>query len=135
MDGNVIPRLDSRLLALLESGPKGTAKRRYEKHFSVRSGQRIAIVSVDNVDWIEANGDYVTLHAGKKCHLMRGTMNHVETQLDPDRFIRIHRSTIVQANRISELVSLDNREFIVRLADGTELSASRTYSQRLERWL
>ena len=66
---------------------------------------------------------------------MRGTMNHVETQLDPDRFIRIHRSTIVQANRISELVSLDNREFIVRLADGTELSASRTYSQRLERWL
>ena len=50
---------------------------------------------------------------------MRGTMNHVETQLDRDRFIRIHRSTIVQANRISELVSLDNREFIVRLADGT----------------
>jgi two-component system LytT family response regulator len=130
-----IPKLDQRLLELLENGTAGMGKRRYEEHFSVRSGQRIAIVPVADVDWIEASGDYVSLHTGKKCHLMRVTMNRIETKLDPARFIRIHRSAIVQANRISELVSLDNREFIVRLADGTELSASRTYCDRLQRWL
>jgi two-component system LytT family response regulator len=62
-------------------------------------------------------------------------MNGMEAHLDPKQFIRIHRSAIVQANRITELVSVDNREFIVRLSNGTELTASRTYSDRLQRWL
>jgi two-component system, LytTR family, response regulator len=107
----------------------------YEEHFAAQIGQRIVIVRVEDVDWIEANGDYVTLHAGGKSHLLRQTMSWMEGKLDPKRFLRIHRSAIVQAMKIRELVSLGNREFMVRLNDGTEIKASRSYGERIERWL
>jgi two-component system LytT family response regulator len=107
----------------------------YEEHFATQTGQRIVIVRVKDVDWIEANGDYVTLHAGGKSHLLRQTMGWMEGKLDPKRFLRIHRSAIVQATKICELVSLGNREFMVRLSDGKEIKASRNYSERIEKWL
>jgi two-component system, LytTR family, response regulator len=107
----------------------------YEEHFAAQIGHRIVIVRVEDVDWIEANGDYVTLHAGGKFHLLRQTMGWMENKLDPKRFLRIHRSAIVQAMKIRELVSLGNSEFMVRLNDGTEIKASRSYSKRIERWL
>jgi two-component system LytT family response regulator len=62
-------------------------------------------------------------------------MNKTELQLDPAKFLRIHRSAIVQTARIRELVALDNREFLIRLADGKELKTSRTYSDQIEQWL
>ena len=129
-----LPELEKRIREFLKNtGERGNA--RYETRFSVRTGQRIVVVSVNEIDWIEACGDYVTLHAGNRSHLLRQTMNKMESQLDPARFLRIHRSTIVQTSRIRELVALDNREFLLRLADGKELKTSRSYSDRIERWL
>ena len=126
--------LECRIRKLLElTGEKdGSA---YTDHFAAQTGQRIVIVPVKDVDWIEANGDYVTLHAGGKSHLLRQTMGWMEGNLDPKRFLRIHRSAIVHATKIREVVSLGNREFMIRLGDGTQIRASRRYSERIERWL
>lgn len=129
-----LPDLERRIRELLKnSGGREVA--RYETRFSVRTGQRIVVVSVNDIDWIEACGDYVTLHVGNRSHLLRQTMNKMESQLDPARFLRIHRSTIVQTSRIRELVALDNSEFLLRLSDGKELKTSRSYSDRIEKWL
>jgi two-component system, LytTR family, response regulator len=128
------PELERRIRELLKDtgAPEGG---RYETRFAVRTGQRIVIVLTNDIDWIEACGDYVTLHVGNRTHLLRQTMNRTESQLDPARFLRIHRSTIVQTSRIRELVALDNREFLLRLADGKELKTSRSYSDRIDKWL
>jgi LytTr DNA-binding domain len=100
-----------------------------------RSERGLSILAVSDIDWIGATGDYVTLHVGTKEHLVRRTISSLERELDPDMFLRVHRSTIVQASRICELVTLQNGEFLVRLRDGTELKSSRSYSERLEQWL
>jgi two-component system LytT family response regulator len=126
--------LENRLRQLLEGRTSEEAKR-YETRFAIRTNQRISIVDVDDIDWIEASGDYVTLHVGKRSHLLRRTMNRVERQLDPERFLRIHRSAIIQASRMRELITLDNREYLIRLSTGAELKSSRTYSEAIERWL
>jgi two-component system LytT family response regulator len=128
------PDLERRIRELLKDAG-GREAARYETRFSARTGQRIVVVSVNEIDWIEACGDYVSLHVGNRSHLLRQTMNKMETQLDPARFLRIHRSTIVQTSRIRELVALDNREFLLRLTDGKELKTSRSYSDRIEKWL
>jgi two-component system, LytTR family, response regulator len=106
-----------------------------ETRFAVRTGKRITIVAAGDIDWVEASGDYVTFHVGRRSHLLRQTMNRLEEQLDPHRFIRIHRSVIIQASRICELEALDNHEYFVRLIDGTKLRISRRFSDRIERWL
>ena len=129
-----LPDLEKRIRGILRNSG-GREAVRYETRFSVRTGQRIVIVLVNDIDWIEACGDYVTLHVGNRNHLLRQTMNKMESQLDPARFLRIHRSTIVQTSRIRELVALDNREFLLRLTDGKELKTSRSYSDRIDKWL
>jgi len=134
MSTHTAASLEYRIRKLLELAGERDASD-YEDHFAAQTGQRIVIVPVKDVDWIEANGDYVTLHAGGKSHLLRQTMRWMEGKLDPKRFLRIHRSAIVQATKIRELVSLGNREFMVRLSDGKEIRASRNYSERIERWL
>lgn len=129
-----LPDFEKRIRELVKNSG-GCEAVRYETRFSVRTGQRIVVVLVSDIDWIEACGDYVTLHAGNRTHLLRQTMNKMESQLDPGRFLRIHRSTIVQTSRIRELVALDNREFLLRLSDGKELKTSRSYSEQIEKWL
>jgi two-component system LytT family response regulator len=89
----------------------------------------------DEIDWIEAAGDYATLHVGKRALPLRETFNSLENRLDPDKFIRIHRSSMIQASRIRDLQTIPNRELRLRLIDGTELKVSRTYRDRLDRWL
>lgn len=107
----------------------------FVERFTIRTGNRITVVLVDEIDWIEAVGDYAGLHVGEKRPLTRETLNALEARLDPGKFVRIHRSTIVQASRICELRALPNRELLVRLTNGTELKVSRTYRDRLNRWL
>lgn len=124
--------IEQRLCNLLQ---QVIVKPAQEARFSVRTGKRIAIVAAGDIDWVEASGDYVTFHVGRRLHLLRQTMNRLEEQLDPQRFIRIHRSVIVQASRICELETLPNREYLVRLIDGTRLRTSRGFSDRIERWL
>jgi two-component system, LytTR family, response regulator len=130
-----LPDLEKRIRELLKETGGQEVVAHYETRFAVRTGQRIVIVTANEIDWIEACGDYVTLHVGNRTHLLRQTMNKTEAQVDPARFLRIHRSAIVQTSRIRELVALDNREFLIRLADGKELKTSRSYSDRIEKWL
>jgi len=93
----------------------------------VRSAGRIIFVEIEEIDWIGADGDYVTLHVGKKTWLMRETISGIERQVAPLGFARIHRSTLVNRERIVELRYHDNGDHRVVLRDGTELKLSRTY--------
>ena len=107
----------------------------YAIRFSVRTGSRIQIVSVDDVEWIAAAGDYSELHTRTGTHLLRETMKSLEQRLEPGRFARIHRSRIVCLPRILELRSIENREYIVKLSDGSQHRCSRTYAARFSSWL
>jgi two-component system LytT family response regulator len=98
----------------------------------VRSGGRIYFVSIADIDWCEAAGNYVRLHVGAQTHFVRETMAHLETRLDPSRFVRIHRSTIVNLARIRELHSSFNGEYVVHLRDGTRLTLSRGFREALQ---
>ena len=89
-------------------------------------------VRADEIDWIEAAGNYVKLHVGNDTHLFRETMNAVEARLDADLFFRIHRSHIVNMERIRELQPWFNGEYVVFLKNGTRLTLSRGYREKLQ---
>lgn len=112
-----------------EPAPRST------RRLVVRSSGRVFFVRMDDVDWVEAEGNYVRLHLGTHSHLLRETMKGIERVLDPATFIRIHRSTIVNADRIRELQPLFHGEYAVILTDGTRLVASRGPDNGLKRLL
>lgn len=129
--------LSQQLLALLDgTGPPAATSTphngQYLKRLVIKAGGRVTILGVRDIDWIEADGDYVKIHAGKVWHLLRETMKHLETQFDPARFVRIHRSTIVNVERIKELQPYFRGEYVVILHDGTSLKLSRGYKDHLE---
>lgn len=97
------------------------------ERFTVRVGLKLVLVSVADVDWIEADGDYAVLHAGDEVHLVREPLHRLARRLDPKQFVRAHRSAIVRVDRIAEVKYLANRDALLRLRDGTPLRASRTY--------
>jgi len=101
----------------------------------VRSGGRVVFVKIAEIDWVEASGDYVTLHVGRKLWLLRETISEIERKLEAKGFIRIHRSTIVNQEKIAEMRTLDNGEYQVLLRDGVELKLSRNYRQALTKLL
>jgi two-component system LytT family response regulator len=101
------------------------------ERFTIRVGQRTAIIDADEIDWIEASDDYAGLHVGSRVFLLRESLHQLSLRLDPRRFLRIHRSTIVRVDRIAELEALSNRDCLLRLRDGTPLRASRTYVDQL----
>lgn len=98
----------------------------------VRSGGQIVFVEITAIDWVEAAGDYMVLHAGERRHLIRETMAALERQLDPHGFVRIHRSTLVNLARVAALRPSDHGDYRVRLHDDTTLRLSRRYWDRLE---
>ena len=98
----------------------------------VKSGGRVFFLRTDDIDWIEAAGNYVRLHLGEDSHLFRETMNDMEGRLDPRRFVRIHRSRIVNTDRIKELQPWFNGEYVVVLQNGTRLTLSRGYREKLQ---
>lgn len=112
-----------------------TAEQREKQRIVVKSSGRVFFVKVDDIDWIEAEGNYVRLHMGAQSHLLRETMKGMESVLDASQFIRIHRSTIVNADRIRELQPLFHGEYAVILRDGTRLVASRGPDNRLKKLL
>lgn len=91
----------------------------------IRTGGRVVFLELDEVDWIEAAANYVKLHVGKESFLLREGIGHISAKLDPQRFVRIHRSSIVNVSRIRELQPCDSGEYIAVLRDGKELSCSR----------
>lgn len=118
---------------LLEMLAQNSGK--YVSRFTVKTGSRIQVVPVDDILWIGAAGDYAELHAGNRAHLLRETMSALEEKLDPAKFMRIHRSRIVRSDGIVELRSIENREFTVKLCDGSEHRSSRTYADQVEKWM
>jgi two-component system LytT family response regulator len=98
----------------------------------IKSSGRIYFVRIQDIDWCEASGNYVRLHIGAQTHLVRGTMSHLESQLDPAQFVRIHRSAIVNVERIQELRSSFNGEYLITLTDKTRLTLSRGYREGLQ---
>jgi two-component system, LytTR family, response regulator len=110
-------------------------RNQYLERLVVRSGGRILILRVAEVDWIEAASNYVRLHAGGREYLLRETMTALESKLDPMEFVRIHRSTIVRVDRIRELEPLFQGDYVVVLEDGSRLTSSRGYRERLQELL
>ena len=108
---------------------------RYIRRLVVKTGGRIVFLKVEEIDWIEAAGNYLTLHVGTTSHLIRETMNDLESRIDPAQFIRIHRSTIVNIDRIREMQPLFHGDLTVILMNGTRLMLSRNYKSRLPRHL
>jgi two-component system LytT family response regulator len=98
----------------------------------VKSGGRVFFLRTQEIDWIEAAGNYVRLHLGEESHLFRETMNNMEGRLDTQRFVRIHRSRIVNTDRIKEMQPWFNGEYVVVLQNGTRLTLSRGYREKLQ---
>ncbi len=104
---------------------------RFISRIAVRSRRGVQFVEVAAIDWIESQGNYLALHTGSATHLIRETSTRLESRLDPCGFIRVHRRTLVAAGRITQIRPLAGGDAMVRLSDGVELRASRSYRQRL----
>jgi two-component system LytT family response regulator len=120
---------DPRLLALLE---EVRAARQAPQRLAVKADGRVLLVALDDIDWVESAGNYLRLHAGATTYLLRDTMTGLETRLPPGRFVRIHRSVLVQVDRIRELQPWFKGEYRVVLRDGKALALSRSCRQNLQ---
>ena len=123
---------DPRLLQLLEHSPGRT---RYLTRVPVRSQGRLILIDLVDVDWIGAADNYAILHAGGREYIIRDTLTRLERDLDPEQFVRIHRSAIIQIARIADLTPDFHGDFSVRLKTGASLTLSRTFRARVERAL
>lgn len=123
-----LARVRERLAASQAKPASATAKPL--ARIAVKSVGKTTFVDVADIDWIETAGNYVCLHVGREQHLVRETMSQLESQLDPQQFARIHRSTIVRIDRIREMQPLFNGDRSVILHDGTQLTLSRSYRDK-----
>jgi len=103
-----------------------------EGRLVIRAKGRVVFLNLSEIDWIEASANYVRLNAGKESHLFRETIGRVSERLNPNHFVRVHRSTIVNVRKIKELIPVNSGEYIVVLKNGKELSCSRSYRAALE---
>lgn len=120
---------EQRILTILE---ELKAETKHLERLVIKNAGRVFFLETDEIDWIEAEGNYVRVHAGKKSHLIRETISSLESQLDPKKFLRIHRSAIVKIDRIQELQPWFHGEYHVILHNGTQLTLSRNYRERLQ---
>jgi two-component system LytT family response regulator len=129
LQGKETAALNQRLAALLEQlhGEKQPLER-----VVVKESGRIFFLKAEEIDWVEAAENYVNIHAGKASHLLRETMSRLETRLDPTRFVRIHRSAIINIERLQELQPLFHGDYTVILNDGTKLTLSRGYKEKFQ---
>ena len=122
-------KLGDRLLALLKDIKE---EPKHPQRFVIKSAGRVFFLRADEINWIEAAGNYVQLHVGSATHLMRETMGGLEARLDPEKFVRIHRSAIVQVDQLKEMQPAFHGDYIVILQDGTRLNLSRSYREKLQ---
>jgi two-component system, LytTR family, response regulator len=135
IEAREINRVSKRLLALLEereSLADSSAEKSYLTRLMIKASGRVVLLKVGEIDFIEADGNYAKLHVGRKAHLLREKMHDLEGRLDPAKFVRIHRSIIVNLDRIKELHPHFNGDYIVVLEDGRQLRLSRTRRENLE---
>lgn len=98
----------------------------------IKSGGRIYFLKTEEIDWVEGAGDYLTLHSGSQTHLIRETMGNFHATLDPQKFLRIHRSTIVNIERIKDIRPIHKGEYVITLTSGISLKASRGYRHEIQ---
>lgn len=127
--GGAVNRELVALLADLKARPKPLER------LVIKAGGRVFFLRVDEIDWIESAANYVKLHVGKESHLLRETINGLAAKLDPDKFIRIHRSIIINLERVKELQPWFHGDYVVILQDGTQLTSSRNYREHLRKLL
>ncbi len=139
MDAAENGELSKRLLALVRDmktdappEPHAVPSDRKSDRMVVKSGGRLFFLRADEIDWVEAAGNYVRVHVGTESHLLRDTMNAIEARLNSDVFFRIHRSRIVNIERVKELQPWFNGEYVVILRNGTKLTLSRGYREKLQ---
>lgn len=120
--------INERILALLEAQKSQTP---YLERLVIKDQGRVFFLKTAELDWVEAEGNYVKLHARQTVYWLRETLSNLEAQLDPQRFARIHRSHLVNLDRIRELQPWSHGEYHVLLHDGTQLTLSRNYRERL----
>lgn len=106
-------------------------EQKYLKRIPVKQNRGTTLVLTEEIDWIAAAGHYLELHTGRQTYLIREKISDFETKLDPDNFVRIHRSIIINIDRIKSLHPLFNGDHLIVLQDGTELNLSRTYHEKL----
>ncbi|MCG8457286.1 MAG: LytTR family DNA-binding domain-containing protein [Holophagales bacterium] len=121
------------LLALLRE--VGEKRPQYPARIVVKSSGKVVFLKVEDLDWVDAAGNYVKLHVGGESHLLRETMTGLEKRLDPSQFIRIHRSTIVNIERIKELQQQFHGDYLVVLEAGQRLTLSRSYREKIQQLL
>jgi two-component system LytT family response regulator len=141
LEQSELAALTSRIFEFLteHGGTRGSSAARpqpeYRERIGVRSDERVFLLEVALIDWIEASGDYLVLHVGKQRFTVRGRMKDMETKLDPRRFVRIHRSAIVNIERVKELQPYFHGDYMVIMNDGTRLRLSRRRCEAFERLL
>ena len=120
---------NNRLFELVENL---TRPRRMPDRIAVKNNGRVVFVRLDEIDWFEASDNYVCLHCGRETHVVRETMNELEARLDSGQFLRVHRSAIVNLDRIRELQPWFRGDYRVILRDGTELTLTKNHREKLE---
>jgi two-component system LytT family response regulator len=123
------------LTAATEERRSVGARSGYLERLVVKASGNVTFLDVDDVDWIEAAGVYVHLHAGSKAHLYRSSVTQLLQRLDPRRFVRVHRSAAINTAKIRELRTRSHGDFTVVLQSGAEVAMSRGYRSGLESWL
>jgi two-component system LytT family response regulator len=122
----------NRILQLLSSVKAGKqAIHEFDERLAIRTNGRVVFLNLDEIHWVEAAANYVRLNTGKDSYLFRETISRVSERLNPAHFVRIHRSTIVNINKIRELIPVNSGEYVVVLKSGKELSFSRGYRSNL----
>lgn len=120
--------MSERLFSLLQTFKTET---KTPDRLIIKSGGKVFFLKTGEIDWVEAAGNYVRLHVSNESHLLRETMSGIQKKLDTNNFIRIHRSTFVNLERIKELQPWFHGEYVVILKDGTQLTMSRSYRSNL----
>ena len=124
-EGNLLAQRLSAVIAELKTPPKS------QDRLTIKDNGRIVFVKVTDIDWLEAANNYVEIHEGKESHLLRQTFEDTEARLPPEKFVRISRSVIVNIDRIKDLQPYFHGDYNVKLFDGTRLTLSRRYQDKL----
>jgi two-component system LytT family response regulator len=105
---------------------------RLSQRLLLRDGGRILCIPVEEIEWVEAAGNYVEIHMGRKSHLVRHTVKAMEAKLDPDRFLRVRPSAIVNVNEVATLESRSGGDYLLTLRNGVQIPSSRSFRDRVE---
>jgi two-component system LytT family response regulator len=103
-----------------------------DDRLAIKTGDRILFVRFDDIDWVGVDGDYAQVHVGKETHLVRETLGEIERRLPASKFVRVHRSSIVQTSRIKTIQPWFKGDYVLTLHDGTRVTSGRTYRERVQ---